>query len=265
MSELQKKLKKELTKSVVQFLKKENELLNSLSYTSHLESFETYLEEHNLMDDVFLFMNRNKVDYEKSRRKLMKVDTSMRKVNAGMVYKLYYQNFEELLSNFINSIYLVYPKFIEKENDYNQFEIESLNNITTVKNIRKIIIEKKVNELVQSNNITSILKKLKIVFGIDLPISEEEIKLIMFFSLNRNLLVTNNGIINSLFLAEVKRFNLISDYELDENISSTLEKLTVKIQATVPKIASKVYEFLVSNVPQIELCSETQLEVYAQK
>ena len=86
----------------------------------------------------------------------------------------------------------------------------------------------------------------------------------MFFSLNRNLLVTNNGIINSLFLAEVKRFNLISDYELDENISSTLEKLTVKIQATVPKIASKIYEFLVSNVSQIELYSETQLEVYAQ-
>jgi hypothetical protein len=263
MSELQKKLKKELTKSVVQFLKKENELLNSLSYTSHLESFETYLEEHNLMDDVFLFMNRNKVDYEKSRRKLMKVDTSMRKVNAGMVYKLYYQNFEELLSNFICSIYLVYPKFIEKENDYNQFEIESINNITTA-NIRKIINDKKVNELIQSDNINVILKKVKIVFGLDLPISEEEIKLIMFFSMNRNLLNTNNGIINSLFLAEVKRFNLISDYELDENISSTLEKLTVKIQVSIPKIASKIYEFLVSNVPQIELCSETQFEVYAQ-
>ncbi len=265
MSELQKTLKKELTKSVIQFLKKENELLNSLIYTSHLESFESYLEQHNLMDDVFLFMNRSKVDYEKSRRKLLKVDTSMRKVNAGMVYKLYYKNFEELLSNFINSIYLVYPKFLEKEDVYTKLEIDLLQKTSTVKNIQKIIKDKKVNELVQENNIISIIMKFKIIFGVDLPLSEDEIKLILFFSMNRNLLIHNNGIINSLFLIEVKRFNLISEYELDENISSTLEKLTDKIKGTIPKIASKVYEFLVSNVPQIELFSETQLEVYVQK
>jgi len=265
MSELQKKLKKELTKSIIQFLKKENELLNSLMYTSHLESFETYLEEHNLMDDVFLFMNRSKVDYEKSRRKLLKVNTSMRKVNAGMVYKLYYKNFEELISNFIKSIYLVYPKFIDKENVFNQLEIDILQKSTTDEKIRKIIKDKRVNELVQENNIIAIILKFKIIFGVDLPLSEDEIKLILFFSMNRNLLIHNNGIINSLFLTEVKRFNLISNYELDENISSSLEKLTDKIQASIPKIASKIYEFLVSNVPQIELFSETQLEMYAQK
>lgn len=265
MSELQKKLKKELSKSVIQFLKQENELLNSLMYTSHLESFETYLEQHDLIDDVFKYLNRNKIDYEKSRKKLIKVDKSMRKVNAGMVYKLYYQNFEELLSNLIYSIYLIYPKFLEKENDFDQFEMDSLYSKTTVENIRKIITEKKVNEFIQSNNIITILKKFKTIFGVDLPLSEDEIKLILFFSMNRNILSQNNGIINSLYLSEVKRLDLINEYQLDENISSKVEKLTVKIQATIPKIASKVYEFLVSNVSQIEIYSNTKFELSPQK
>jgi hypothetical protein len=256
MSKTQEKLKRELFESSMQFVRKENELLHYLMYTIHLETFELYLEKHDLIDDVFKFLNRSKNDYEKSKQKLIQIDKSIQKVNAEMVYKLYYQNFEEFLSNLFFSIFFIYPKFLKKDSELVSFEFEILYEKTSIEDIRKIIIEKKVKELIQSNNISNTLKKFKSIFGLDLPITEDEIKLIIFFSLNRNIITHNDAIINSIYLAEVKRFNLKNDFKLGENIFNEIEKLTEQIQNTLPDIASKIYRFLDTKVPQIELYSE---------
>jgi len=256
MSEKQEKLKKELSKSAMQFVTKENELLHYLMYTTYLESFEIYIEKHNLINDVFKFLKKNKNDYEKSKQKLIEINKSVQKVNAEMVYKLYYQNFEEFISNLFYSIFFIYPKFIKKEGELVSVEFETLYEKSSVEDIRKIIIEKKVKEIIQSNNISNTLRKFKSIFGIELPIKDDEIKLIMFFSLNRNIITHNNGIVNSIYLAEVKRFNLKSDFKLGESVLPVIEELTRQIQNTLPDISTKIFRFLNEKVSQIEIYSE---------
>ncbi|MBE0391875.1 hypothetical protein HNQ02_002737 [Flavobacterium sp. 7E] len=122
----------------------------------------------------------------------------------------------------------------------NIFENES---IDFVKNA---IIEKRIKELMQSNNVTNIIKKFKTIFCIDINIDKNEIDFLKIFALKRNLLTHNNGKVNSIYLNELEKLNIKTGLKLNENIfsdSNDSDKVLADIMSISQKIRETILQF----------------------
>lgn len=243
-------LKQEIIKSRNLFLKLENELLSYNIYVHLLNSFEFFINDANILELALKETKSNIELYEKVKLKLSQGNKSLNSVTDEMTYRTYYQYFEEFLFNMFFSIYKAYPKYLKKEKENFTLSYENIFETNDIVQLQKIIIEKRIKEIIQSNNINSLLKKFKTYFGVEINISESERKLIIETSLNRNILTHNSGIVNNIYLEECKKNKIETEYkELDQiNVNRHLKELRNQLDS----IVEKIFESINSKSKQID-------------
>jgi hypothetical protein len=120
--------------------------------------------------------------------------------------------------------------------DYNIIFKES-----DIESLKRKIIEKKVKSIIQSNNIKKIINKFAYVFDIDITIAKEDIDSLFLASRIRNVLSHNNGKINSMFLSDLNKENIQTNYNLNDRIKindddiRTVQKLVKSVSIIITK------------------------------
>ncbi|MDU9049053.1 MAG: hypothetical protein Q3M30_09385 [Candidatus Electrothrix sp. Rat3] len=117
-----------------------------------------------------------------------------------------YSAFEKFLFDCFYSIYDCFPKFLGDKVSVNIYDLFIDENVLLCK---KNIIELKVKNLIQSNNIITILSEFKKGFSIktiDDCISDNEKNILCELSLVRNLVIHNNGVVNRIHIEQIKKF-----------------------------------------------------------
>lgn len=247
MSEVEKKLIKALKNIVA----KERNLLNFINATYIMEVISrTLLVEKESISGL----NENLVKYLKDLRysldNLETANKDLRDFQNELIYKSYYQNFEEYLSEIFVVLFSHYPIFLRKEKFDLEYDLIFEQN--NVDYLRSKIIQKRAIKYVQSNNILDILKKFKTVFGIEVLLDKKEEEKLFLAARIRNILTHNNGIINEVFQEDLKFRNYKSDYKLGDSIFPHLDKELKNIEDFIAEISKSINDQIVKNIPQIE-------------
>ncbi len=172
-----------------------------------------------------------------------------------IIFKSYYQSFEELISELFQTLLYAYPIFLKKDNDKIEIEYDLIFNHDDIDYTRRRIVEKRARKYIQSNNIIITLSKFKTVFGEDIELSKDELKILFIGSRIRNILTHNNGIINHDFIEDVKEYS--NKYAVNTSVYSTLKDEITVLGDTLREVGKRICETLIKKIPQIDNYSKT--------
>jgi len=194
-------------------------------------------------------------DFVKSYKDSTKNITLNSKLYDSIIFERLYINnyfyFEEFISKCFSTLYINFPKFLivdEINIDYEDlFEQDDINFI------RNRFIDKKVKSIMQSSNIYSIFKKFDSIFALKIKIDKDILNNLFIISQNRNIIVHNKGLVNSIYLMELRKYSIISDKEEGDYILSSLDINTVlKSQFEfIDQIIEKVMSTLIGDYKRI--------------
>ena len=244
-------LKLELEKNLMQSSKKEENLLYFInaSYIMELVTRELQFDRTNkkTIDKKYIeYLN----DFKSSTNQLEKGNKDIRDFQNELSYKAYYQIFEEYMSEVFKTLLNHFPKFLRREKFDLEFDlIFEQENIDL---LRKKIIEKRAKKYIQSNNILEIIQKFKSVFGIQISLNKKEKDKLFVASRIRNILTHNSGIVNDIFLDELRIHNISTKLKLGESIYPSLEKELELIEDEMEKIIQKIHKQIFKKIDQIQ-------------
>lgn len=130
-------------------------------------------------------------------------------------YINYYQAFEVFVGNIFKVIFWHFPIFLGQKQSIDTQELFMSENILVVRNK---LIEDRVKELIQTNNIKQVIIKLKDIFGIKLNNLKDDLDKLVIASHTRNLLIHNEGIVNNVFLKGLVNNKIKLDYQAGDKI-----------------------------------------------
>ncbi len=166
-----------------------------------------------------------------------------------------YSAFEKFLFDCFCSIYTFFPKFLGDQVNINTSDLFIDENIELCK---KNIIESKVKNFIQSNNIMQILKGFKKEFAIkdiETCVSEDEKNILYEISLVRNLVIHNNSMVNRIHIEQVRKFfkNKVR-YPFDEGdtVLKKLEDLVQDIKEISTRVCEKTANALINDSRRLE-------------
>lgn len=247
----QTKFKNDIINIYKKFIIKENEFLHYKRYSYYLLHFENYLRDCNLLKDALEVNGGNIRNFEFLKKKLKKNNREYLTINDELTYKAYYQMFEEFISESFQILFLNFPIFLKKDNHQFELDFESIFLSTEIEVIQNHIIEKKVKSIIQSNNIINSLKKYKSTFGLDIKFDERNLKQLFFASMNRNILTHNSGIVNTIYLQELKNQKIESDYKIGDSIYPLLYKHVSSLSKVVNIISEQIYNKISTSFLQL--------------
>ncbi len=251
------KIKLELNKINRTFIKKHNILLRYQYHIFTLLKIEKKLKEQNTLPEMLKSISLTKINLDENIKILEKEKRTIEKVSRTITYTTFYQNFEEFIHSFLICFFSRIPVFLNKESNQISIEIELVFSKQNIEEFRTELIEKKVKEIIQSNSIYKLIKKIEKIFGIDFEFTSENIRNLITFSQNRNILIHNSGIINSIYLNELNRYNIKTDYNLGYNLIDSIEFELEKMQNEIETIVKKLSEKLIEKTEQIIIYSKT--------
>ena len=158
-----------------------------------------------------------------------------------------YQAFEVFLAECFACLFWFFPLFMVKAS-VDIRDIFSNDNILT---LRRNVIEQRVKETVQSNNIKNIILKFRDVFGVKISIPEDDLKSIIVISNNRHLLLHNQGIVNNSYMQNLKYEGIDSEYKIGDKILFNLKDQS-QCSDQLDKAVDTIYDSITSQIPQIE-------------
>jgi hypothetical protein len=238
-----KEIEKEIKSCNLRFIDKMLNLWSFLIVTFSTELFSKFALNNEIIvkalnDDDPNIINR----YNEHKNELeQSYKNSIDYINE-MSYKDCFQAFEEFLYDIFLVLFQNYPIYIYREKssktelDYNIIFKES-----DIESLKRKIIEKKVKSIIQSNNIKKIINKFAYVFDIDITIAKEDIDSLFLASRIRNVLSHNNGKINSMFLSDLNKENIQTNYNLNDRIKindddiRTVQKLVKSVSIIITK------------------------------
>ena len=118
------------------------------------------------------------------------------------------QNFEVFLGECYKVIFWFYPELLSSK-DYENFKKYNGKNKLYE---RSAFLDRKVKKFIMNGDLTSSIYELYTVIGKENPFEEDKINILKLMCLNRNLIVHNLGIVNDIYLREVKNKNLSCQY-----------------------------------------------------
>src|SRR5690606_16916304 len=102
-----------------------------------------------------------------------------------------------------------YPKFMNKEEPKNEIPFYKIYDETsTIADIKDFMITYRVKKIMQSNNIIESILKFEKLFGFKFNIDKVLLDNLFVTAMNRNLLTHNNGIVNDIYLNQLKGRNV---------------------------------------------------------
>lgn len=166
-----------------------------------------------------------------------------------------YSAFEKFLFDCFCSIYTFFPKFLGDQVNINTSDLFIDENIELCK---KNIVESKVKNFIQSNNIMQILKGFKKEFAIkdiETCVSEDEKNILYEISLVRNLVIHNNSMVNRIHIEQVRKFfkNKVR-YPFDEGdtVLKKLEDLVQDIKEISTRVCEKIANAIINDSKRLE-------------
>lgn len=214
MTEVEKELKKAELKFQIGVAKiaktyniKRIEIVNYQIYNAYTNIIIDNLKENHI-EESLLILNDNSINYEsfiEIHETISNQSRSYEIINNDLVYKLNFQIFEEFLSELIYFSLDTFPGYlnsIDKKNDLPYDHI--FGNDSSIENIKDYIITAKVKSIVQSNNIIDILTKIERIFSMKFEISDLILDALFVSSMNRNIMTHNNGVVNDIYLGQLK-------------------------------------------------------------
>lgn len=244
-------LEEKLNESLKAFKQKEFEMYHYEYYIQNLIKFENYIKKNDLIEKAFEGTRSTLDKYNYNKQKLEDSKTSLKTVTKELIYKTHYQNFEEYIYKIIFSIYTFYPEFIKKDSEQIIMNYDSVFSTKNIDDLKNSIIEKRVKDLIQSNNIVNLLKKMKSLFGVDLELEISELNFLFVTAQNRNILSHNGGIINSIYINELNKNKIKSRYKLGENIIENINIELNEIEDNISNIGEKIFNKLSQKINQI--------------
>ncbi|RED42766.1 hypothetical protein DFQ10_108173 [Winogradskyella eximia] len=209
------------------------------------------IQDQKMQDDSTEEIKNMISTYNESSKELEKNGIDFIKVLFSRSYINSYQIFEEFCYQNLLSLYLKLPTFLKKEEINVTFKDLFMQDDINV--IRQNIIEKKIKSIIQGSNIYAIIKKFKTIFGIDINIEKKLIDKLFIISLKRNLLVHNKGIVNSIYLNEIERFNLKSKLILGDYILKDINSFSDLNETNnlIDNIIDSISETMLSDIPRL--------------
>ncbi|OQX28294.1 MAG: hypothetical protein BWK80_00765 [Desulfobacteraceae bacterium IS3] len=172
-----------------------------------------------------------------------------------------YSAFEKFLFDCFCSIYAFFPKYLGNQVNINTSDLFIAENIELCK---KNIIESKVKNFIQSNNIMEIINGFRKEFSIkniESCVSEDEKNILCEISLIRNLVIHNNSIVNRIYIEQLKKF--LKDkvkYQFDEGdtVLNKLEDLVQDIKDISTRVCEKIADAIINDSKRLEKYHETK-------
>jgi len=195
------------------------------------------------------------LEYEDFYRKLRESGRSYENIVEEKNLIDTYSAFEKFLFDCFCSIYVFFPKYLGNQVNINTSDLFINENIELCK---KNIIELKVKNFIQSNNIMDVLNGFRKEFSvktIENCVSEEEKNILCEIFLVRNLVIHNNGIVNRIHIEQLEKFLKGKiKYEFAENdiVFSKLEDLVQDIKGTSTKLCEKISNAIINDSKRLE-------------
>jgi len=251
-----------------------------MSVNEAMREFKTRLEQQRLFQaqDIYLrrlqslVMNQYSssqeimelsTQYESFRNKLNETGRTYDHIVYEKTLVDIYSSFERFLSDSLCSIYFYFPKFIGETVNVSTLDLFVDSDIDLCK---RNVIELKVKNFIQSKNIKEILscfekefdiKKMRAVIDI-LTINK-----LYQIALIRNLIIHNNGMVNRIYVEQIKKFISRQDnisYEFCEG-DSVLEKLPQvvdDVKSITTRLCEEITLVLISDAVRLKNSHENK-------
>ncbi|MCK5211420.1 hypothetical protein KAJ89_01840 [Candidatus Parcubacteria bacterium] len=206
-------------------------------------------------------------EFKECMNNLKNVDREYNDVVAENIYILNYQLFEEYIKNIFTTLFTHLPEFLpsgsEKEKNYfnkkfNVYFNEIFYNLD-ISLCKKNIIERRVKKIIQSNDMIDVLEKINTLFKININKALQNkskgakkslFELMFVYGQNRNILVHNNGEINSIYIQNFKKRGFRPEYREKTKITKKINKLDDHGYA-LSDIALKILHITCIQIPRI--------------
>src|SRR5690606_13475094 len=212
----------EITNSLTKLYQKEKNLHEFLNFTLLSYVISIYTTKNKEATNLIGSIDSSLIpDFKKYKNNLSESQRDFRDYLNEYVYKLHYQTFEEFIFDIFATLLNHFPEFLKKDNIDLGYEL--IFEQSDINIIRKNIIEKRVKNYIQSNNLKYWLQKFKTVFGINIRIQKQDIETLYLASRIRNLLTHNNGIVNHIFISELRKENIKTEYQIGNSLINNLK------------------------------------------
>lgn len=161
-----------------------------------------------------------------------------------------YSAFEKFLFDCFCSIYDIFPKYLGNQITVNTADLFISENIELCK---KNIIESKVKNLIQSNNIMEILNGFKKDFSIkniESCVSDEEKNILYEISLVRNIVIHNNSMVNRIYMEQIRKFfkgGPRYPFDEEDTVLEKLEDLVQDLKDISTRVCEKIANALIND------------------
>ncbi|NJO17939.1 MAG: hypothetical protein HC877_20095 [Thioploca sp.] len=166
-----------------------------------------------------------------------------------------YSAFEQFLFDCFCSLYTFFPKYLGTQVNINVADLFIDENI---EHFKRNIIELKVKNFIQANNIVAVLNEFKKKFGISKKkdlISPEDIQVLYELYLVRNILIHNNGIVNYVYIKQVNKLlkkNVKYKFKKGDTVLNELKNLVQDIKSTSTKVCEQITKVLQEESNRLE-------------
>lgn len=180
---------------------------------------------------------------------------SYKTINLESAYKLYFQIFEEYLSEIIYACLFHFPKLMNTGTGETKNEIpfeKIFDEQSTIDDIKDFLITHRVKKIIQSNNITEILSKMETILSCKFKFNEKDLDFLFLTSLNRNILTHNNGIVNEVYLNLLSKRKIESALNKGDNIINLIETNILNDAKNQMKISEIIYDVIKKDSIRLE-------------
>lgn len=166
-----------------------------------------------------------------------------------------YSALEQFLFDCFCSLYNFFPKYLGTQININVSDLFIDGNI---EHCKRNVIELKVKNFIQANNIMAIIDEFKKQFDISKKkdlIPQEDIQFLYELSLVRNILIHNNGIINYVYIEQVNKFikeNIKYQFKKGDTVLNELKNLVPDLKSTSTKVCEQIAKVLQEESNRLE-------------
>lgn len=166
-------------------------------------------------------------------------------INTELIYKLHFQAFEEFLAELLYFCFKEFPKFMNSVDSKNDIPFDKIFNTgSSIDDIKDFMITFRVKKIIQSNNIVETINKIERAFKFQFNLSEKQLNDLYIASLNRNLLTHNNGIVNEVYLHQLKIRKLNSNLKKGDSIFELIKQNDINDSSNMINISETLMDII---------------------
>jgi hypothetical protein len=226
---------------------------NLMYQQMHLVMVNTALSTFALDSPAALIQGELKDNFAKYKSRFLENHDRVQEATYRKLFVDCYQDFELYIADVSSVLFLAFPQLLVPADDIAPTVTVGHSDLFGVRNIvelRAAVVERRVKAMLQADNIADVLRKVERTFGIKFGLEKKQVDELVMTSLKRNLFVHNDGVVNEVFRALVRKHGLKMPGGLSVGVRMSIgDKEFEAAQQLVQKLATEV---LKSGLRQLE-------------